>query len=166
MGFIYKDRVPELIKGYPTRVNTNDIYEGRLSSDSSEGVFGDVVLFADKGFYKVADKTNTITSASQIAGVIQATNVKLDMTYGGGVASEVKTEKGGAFNRLVKGFIALELKAETNLATIVNGAKVGLTSDGKCELTTAESAIATDWVFTGVTSTDDSGRLLAEVEVK
>ena len=166
MGFIYKDRVPELIKGYPTRVNTNDIYEGRLSSDSSEGVFGDVVLFADKGFYKVADTTNTITSASQIAGVIQATNVKLDMTYGGGVASEVKTEKGGAFNRLVKGFIALEVKDKTDPSTLINGALVGLTSDGKVELSTAEGAVATTWLFTGVTCTDDSGRLLAEVEVK
>lgn len=166
MGLIYKDRVPELIKGYPTRINTDDIYEGRLSSDSSEGVFGDIVLFADKGFYKVANATDTITSASQIAGVIRATNVKLDTTYGGGIASEVKIEKGGAFNRLVKGFIALEVKSDTDLSTLVNGALVGLTSDGKVELSTAEGAVATEWRFTGVTSTDESGRLLAEVEVK
>lgn len=166
MSLILKDKIPYLMKGYPTVSDKYDVRGATLSSTSEEGHFGDVVKFNGDGFFTIASTTNTIAKATDVAGVLLATNVKLITDFFNGSSMNVATKSGEAFNLMTKGFVALEVKSGTDLTTLKEGLQVGLTTDGKVELTTATGAVAMPWYFTGITETLDDGTLLAEVEMR
>lgn len=166
MGLILKDRISALMKGYPTVSDKYDVKPATLASSSEKGHFGDIVKFNGDGFYTVASATNTITKATDVAGVLLATNVKLIEDFFNGSSMTVTTNPGEAFNLCFKGFVALELNKGTDLTTIKDGLQVYLTPAGKATLSTTASAIAMPWYFTGVTETLGDGTLLAEVEMR
>mgnify|MGYP007043619642 CR=1 FL=1 len=165
MGLILKDKLQALMKGYPTVSDKYDVRGATLSAASATGHFGDLVKADGNGFFTVVTATNTVTKATDVAGVLLATNVKLVTDFFGGSSAEALTRPGEAFNLCFKGFVALELKADTVLTTIKEGLQVGLTADGKAELSTVAGAVVMPWFFTGVTETDEQGRLLAEVKI-
>lgn len=167
MGMILKNKLPSLQLGKYTEIgpDRNIIETGTISTTSAEGKAGDLVKFATDGTFVVVDGTNTITKVSEVAGVILSPYARLVTDFFGGVKAETIFRKGEAFDRYVKGKIALELDSALNdFSTIKPNTPVYLTSKGKVT-TTSASNIATDWTFTGVTETDDAGRKLVEVFV-
>lgn len=166
MGLILKDKISALMKGYPTVSDKYDVKPASLASTSAAGHFGDIVKYNGDGFYTVASTDNTITKATDVAGVLLATNVKLIEDFFEGSSMTAITHPGEAFNLCFKGYVALELAAGTDLTTIKDGAQVGLTAAGKATLSTTASTIAMPWYFTGVTETATDGTLLAEVEMR
>lgn len=164
MSLILNNKIPSLMKGYPTVSDKYDVRGATLSADSTDGHFGDVIVYNGDGFFNVA---TAITKSSDVAGVLLATNVKLITDFFNGSSMNVVTKAGEAFNLMTKGFVALEVKTGTDLSTLKEGLQVGLTADGKLVLSTTTSAIAmSNWYFTGVTETLDDGTLLAEVEIR
>lgn len=166
MGLIIKDKIASLMKGYPTVSDKYDVRGATLALTSAEGHFGDIVKYNGDGFFTVVNSTNTIAKATDVAGVLLATNAKTITDFFKGSSATVVTEPREAFNLCVKGFVALEVKAGTDLTTLKEGLQAGLTTDGKLTLTSTSGAIAVDWFFTGVTETLDDGTLLAEVEMR
>lgn len=165
MGLILKDKLDVLMKGYPTVSDKYNVRGATLQHDSPVGHFGDIIKFGDGGFFKVVNSTDTLTAATEVAGVLLATNVKLVDVFGGGNSAEAPTYPDEAFNLMLDGYVALELKEGTDLTTIKEGLQVGLTAEGKLELSTESGAVVVPWYFTGITFTDDEGRLLAEVDM-
>lgn len=166
MGLIIKDKITSLFKGYPTVSDKYDVRGATLAATSAEGHFGDIVKYNGDGFFTVVTSTNTIAKATDVAGVLLATNVKVITDFFKGSSMNVATEPREAFNLCVKGYVALEVKAGTDLSTLKEGLQAGLTTDGKLVLSTTASAIAVNWFFTGTTETLDDGTLLAEVEMR
>lgn len=166
MSLIIKDKISALMKGYPTVSDKYDVRGATLASTSAEGHFGDVVKYNGDGFFTVANSTNTVTKTTDVAGVLLATNVKVITDFFKGSSMNVATRAGEAFNLMVKGFVALEVKTGTDLTTLKEGLQAGLTADGKLELSTASGAVVMPWYFTGITETLGDGTLLAEVEMR
>lgn len=158
MGLIKgKNGIQKMIIGYPTVSDKYDVAPATLEG-SSFVYNGDVVMFGSAaGLYK---KAASLTAASQIAGIVLATNVKVPSTYPA-PAGSVATQTGDAFNLIVKGFIAVELDGGADLSACKEGATVYCTSTGK--LTNVDTSnIATSWKFTGIVETQ-STKKVAEI---
>lgn len=172
MGLILKDKLNELMCGYPTVSDKYNVRGATLSTASATGYFGDIVKFGKDGYFTVASATNTISAASEVAGVLAATNVKLVTDFGAGYSAKAATKPGEAFNLMVSGYVALpvdipaESTAQKVLATIKEGADAKLTAAGKVTAKSDTSgAIDMGWKFTGITCIDAAGTALAEVLV-
>lgn len=149
MGLILKDKIPALMKGYPTMSDKYNVIGGILQGDTASP-FGDILLYGDyTGYYKAP--SGAIAAVTDIAGINLATNVKLltDWANPNGVV-EVKT--GEALNLLLNGYCAVELDSTAVDTDIVaNKAVAVLLATGK--LTTTGVADATDlpgYKFTGI----------------
>ena len=159
MGLIKgKSGIQKLLVGYPTMSDKYDVMPATLSG--ADVVNGDVVMFtSDHSVYK---KAASITDASQLAGIVLATNVKVATTYPAN-SMNVPTKSGEQFNLVVKGFIAVELDSGADLNSATEGTTVYVTSAGK--LTTVSSSnVATNWRFTGVTETHGLAKV-AEIKM-
>lgn len=163
MSLIIKDKIKQLMRGYPTVSDKYNVEGGII--EGTDGVnFGDMVVYGSTtGYYK---KATALTDVNEFAGFVLATNVKLEDTWGGENKGPV-TYPGEAFNLFMNGFIALSLKSDATLAQIKNGAKVAVVL-ATAELTTADK-IATDTIvelpdyeFTGIYE-KQGATLLAEV---
>jgi hypothetical protein len=163
MGLILKDKITQLMKGYPTVSDKYNVWPGTLAGSVS-AKFGDVLIYSStsKGYYEVP--TGTIT-LDQIAGINVSTNVKLVQPWGDPNAEAV-VAPGEALNILYDGFVAVELDSSAVKEKITAGAKVAiLLATGK--LTTSGVAGATDlpnYYFTG--TYDDGSKIIAEICVK
>lgn len=175
MGLILKDKLQELMRGYPTVSDKYNVRGGTLASTSDVGHFGDLVAFNGDGFFTVVDEAHPLSDISQLAGVLLATNVKVTPDFFGGYTAEAPTMPGEAFNLAVSGYIALPVavegtddaeptKAEKEAvaATITEGSDAKITADGKVS---PEGTLDAGWKFTGITCIDMRGELLAEVKV-
>ena len=147
MGLIYgKSGIPKLMVGYPTVSDKYDVGPAVLEGDTP--IYpGDVVMYGSaSGAYLPA---SSLEDASEIAGIALATNVKVPTAYPA-PQGPVAYQPGEAFGLLVRGFVAVELDADADLADATEGAPVYVTAAGKCT-TVSTSNIATPWKFMGIT---------------
>lgn len=142
MGLIIKDKMPGLIKGYPT---VSDKYNvtGAVITGNTDIKFGDPLVWVDgvanpDGYYvKSGVGVGAITAADDFAGFAISTNVKLAEGFPG---TEVLTKPGEAVNLLINGYIAVEFDSAETVANIKPNAKVYITANGA--LTTANAGNA------------------------
>ena len=157
MGLIIKNKIQELMQGYPTISDKYDVAPAVLEGDVGVVAGAPVTLGTEAGRYKACG-----TAADMVAGFVLATNVKLPLTYpaAAGVQEYVA---GDAFNLMFKGFIAVPLDTTAVADNIANGKAVAMLAGGK--LTTTGVAAATDIpgaFFTGC-KTVVKGVTLAEI---
>lgn len=162
MSLIIKDKFPLFKVGYPTVSDKYNVLGGIfVSNDDTVAVkFGDLVKFSGTtGYY---EKATGLTAASDVAGFVVATNVKLANEYPG-VSVEVKP--GEAFNLLLDGFIAAKLDSSAVADDVKPNAQVYVTVNGA--LTTAEQTniALPNYRFTGQKENQDSA-IVAEIYVK
>lgn len=168
MSLILKDKIPSLMKGYPTVSDKYDVRGATLSSESTEGHFGDIIVYdtENAGFFKVAE---TITSETDVAGVLLATNVKLITDFFNGSSMNVTTKPGEAFNLMTKGFVAMKLidnDGELSKLTIGENVGVSYIGAGVCATTTERAVSMSNWYYTGTSETLDDGTILVEIEIR
>lgn len=163
MSLIIKDKIKQLMRGYPTVSDKYNV-EGGIVEGDTPLAFGDMVAYGSTtGYYK---KATALKSVDEIAGFVLATNVKLEDIWCGENKGPV-TYPGEAFNLFMNGFIALSLKSDATVAQIKNGAKVAVVL-ASAELTTADKLAASTIVelpgyeFTGIYE-KQGATLLAEV---
>lgn len=161
---IIKDKIQELMKGYPTVSDKYDV-AGAVLAGSTAVQFGDLVkLSSTAGYFEAAAGATTI---DEIGGFAVATNVKLAQDWPG---TTVQINPGEAFNLLIKGFMAIELDADATASYIAANKQVCvILSTGK--VTTADKYDSTttpylpNVVFTGVKELRNS-KYIAEIYVK
>lgn len=158
MGFILKDSVPMMMKGYPTVSDKYDVQGGVLVGTESVE-FGQLVKYSGTtGYYEAISATNTVADG-EVAGFVVATNVKLATSWPGD-DSAVVTKVGEAFNLLLRGNIAVELTSDL---TIKEAETVYCTSAGAIT-NVSTGNIKLPATFTGLKETHD-GKILAEIRV-
>lgn len=174
MSLIIKDKLTELMKGYPTVSDKYNVRGAVLAADSAAGHFGDIIKIKGDGYFTVVNEDNTLTAASEVAGVLLATNVKLVTDFFGGYSAEAVTNPTEAFNLMLDGYVALPVKVagasdiptlaeiKAVLEEIKEGDDAKLTEDGKIS---KDGTIDMGWKFTGITCVDEKGEGLAEVLV-
>ena len=165
MGLIIKNKIQQLMRGYPTISDKYDVAPAVLEGAGTVTAGAPVTLGSIAGRYKASTlMTDTV------AGFVLATNVKVPDTYP--ASTELQTYgEGEAFNLMIRGFIACPLDSGATTAEMVNGKQVALMAGGK--LTTADkatggSATATvipDAYFTGCIETVN-GEVLAEISFR
>lgn len=166
MGLIINKQIPMFMRGYPTVSDKYNVAGGTLTG-LAPVKFGDLVKFsATKGYFE-AIPAGTITAqnaATTIAGVVVATNVKLNTVWPEG---GVQVEPGEAFNLLVNGFVAIELATGAKEAEIVPNGPVHVDANGAFTTPTGTGHIAAlpNVVFTGMTELHGTKRF-AEIYVK
>lgn len=162
MGLIIKDHIKKFIKGYPTVSDKYNV-SGAVLTGTQPVEFGDLVGFSDtKGYF---EKLTAVTAASDVAGIVLATNVKLNLQWPEG---NVQTLPGEAFNLLVNGFVAVELDATAVEANVLANKPVYVTPTAT--LTTEAGASNANFalpntVFTGEVE-KQGNKLLAEIYIK
>lgn len=157
MSLIIKNKIQELMQGYPTISDKYDVAPAVLEGDTAVMAGAPVTLGSTAGRYKAC-----ATAADVVAGFILATNVKLPNTYPASTQEQTYVS-GDAFNLMIKGFLAVPVDSSATADNIANGKKVALLADGK--ITTSGTASATDIpgaYFTGCKETV-RGVLLAEI---
>lgn len=167
MGLIIKDKLQELMKGYPTVSDKYNIAGAVLEGDYAVG-FGELVQFGTtKGYFEAINASNPISAITDVAGFTLATNVKLAENWPG---TTVQINPGEAFNLVVNGFLAVELDSGATTSYITPNAGVAvifasgkLTTSDKVSSTTIE--LLPNVVFTGVTEVVNGVRY-AEIYVK
>lgn len=164
MGLIIKDKIPSFIVGYPTISDKYDVLPAVLDG-TSPVKFGDLVVYSGtKGYYT---KPTTITAATQIAGFVVATNVKLAEDWPG---KTVQVNPGEAFNLLFKGFMAVELGSTVTIASVVAGAQVAVTATGAIvEHKSSGTFDVPNCYFSGQyenVGTDSSPKYIAEIYIR
>lgn len=167
MGLIIKDHIKKFIKGYPTVSDKYNV-SGAVLSGNAPVEFGDLVGFADtKGYFK---KLTAVTKVEDIAGIVVATNVKLNLEWPEG---KVQTLPGEPFNLLIDGFIAVELDAKAVEANVLANKPVYVTptatfttevNDGAAQNPVANFKLP-NAVFTGEVE-EDGDKLIAEIYIK
>lgn len=157
MGLIIKNKLTQMFKGYPTVSDKYNVQGGIL--EEGEIVYGDFLTNGSAtGFYKKAE-----AATDKILGIALAQNVKVPNVYPAGPNYEVTTVAGETVNLLVRGFVAVELKAGD---TPAEGDAVGLAVvDGTVVATTDTTNALENSYFTGVTETV-KGVLLAEISYR
>ena len=164
MGMIIKDKLQQLMKGYPTVSDKYNVSGGILTGNTA-AKFGDLVKRSGTpGYFEAITGAVTV---NDVAGFILATNVKLTENWPG---TTVQVNPGEAFNLLVNGFIAIELDSEANLAAVIPNSSVALIlATGK--LTSADKIDSStivalpNCVFTGISETHGTAKF-AEIYVK
>lgn len=157
MGLIIKDKIQELLKGFPTVSDKYNVLPAVLDGNTAVN-FGDVVVYSGTdGYYT---KPATITAASQVAGFVVATNVKLPENYPGTI---VQVNPGEAFNLLHSGYLAVEVDEGATDKNIAANKKVAVLANGKITTSGTTDSIDLDGVvFTGTKETV-GGVTLAEI---
>lgn len=161
MNLIIKDKIPMFMVGYPTMGDKYNITGGILAG-SDPVKFGDLVMFADGGYYK---KVNNATSVNDIAGFVMATNVKLAEGFATNV---VQVNPHEAFNLVLGGsWLAVETEEADGDDIKPNGAVYVDLSNGKLYASTGEGHTNTlpGVVFTGTYELHGT-KVVAEIIVK
>lgn len=162
MGLIIKDKIPMFIIGYPTVSDKYNVQGGVLDSNSAVVQFGDLVKFGSTtGYYSAA---STLAAATDIAGFVLATNVKLALDWPA-TSAGVKTLPGEAFNLLINGFLAVGLDASAVQANIKPNTQVYATTTGKITTVATSNFAIPGAVFTGMSELHGT-QIVAEVYVK
>ena len=157
MAMIIKDKLQMLMKGFPTVSDKYNVLPAVLDGTAPVN-FGDVVVYSTtNGYYT---KPATITAATQVAGFVVATNVKLPENYPG---TTIQVNPGEAFNLLHSGYLAIELDSGAVDANVAAGKGVAVLPSGKITTAGVSTAIAlTNVTFTGTKETVN-GKRYAEI---
>lgn len=163
MGLIIKDKIRKMIKGFPTVSDKYNIGGATLAGTDAVH-FGDLVGYGTvQGTYK---KLSTVTAATDVAGIVVGTNVKLADVP----SNDVKVYPGEAFNLLIDGFVAVQLASTADTDDITPNAAVAVNATGG--ITTPQTSGTfnlPNTVFTGTwenIGTATSPVILAEIYVK
>lgn len=154
MSLIIKNKIQELMQGYPTISDKYDVAPAVLEGATAVKAGAPVTLGSTAGRYKACAAASDV-----VAGFVLATNVKLPDTYPASTQDQTYVS-GDAFNLMFKGFLAVPVDSEATEANIANGKKVALLAGGK--ITTSGTASATDIpgaYFTGCTEVVGGVRL-------
>lgn len=135
MNLIIKNKIQELMQGYPTISDKYDVAPAVLEGATAVAVGAPVTLGSTAGRYKAC-----ALAADVVAGFVLATNVKVPATYPAAGVQEYVA--GDAFNMMFKGFIAVPLDTTAVANNIANGKAVAMLAGGK--LTTSGVSGATD----------------------
>lgn len=162
---IIKDKIQELMKGYPTVSDKYNVAGGTLTGNTPVQ-FGELVKkSATKGYFESA--AGGVADVYELGGFVLATNVKLAQEWPG---TTVQVNPGEAFNLFVSGFMAIELDSAATLSEITaNGEVCVILASGK--VTTSDKynegtiEILPNVVFTG-TYEEVGGKILAEIYLK
>lgn len=167
MSLIIKDKIKKFIVGYPTVSDKYNV-SGATLTGTQPAQFGDLVGYSEtKGYF---EKLTAVTKAADVAGIVLATNVKLNLTWPEG---NINVMPGEAFNLLINGFIAVKLDAAATEAKVLPNAQVYVTpsatltteiNDGAESNPVANFALP-NVVFTGEVE-EQNGVLIAEIYVK
>lgn len=165
MGLIIKDKIQELLKGYPTVSDKYNVAGATLTGNTPVQ-FGELVKkSATKGYFESA--AAGVADVYDLGGFVLATNVKLAQDWPGTV---VQVNPGEAFNLFVSGFMAIELDSAATVSEITANAEAcvilatgKVTTSDKFNEGTIE--ILPNVVFTG-TYEIVGGKLLAEIYLK
>lgn len=163
MGLIIKNKINELMKGYPTVSDKYNVAPMTLTGNTAVG-FGELVKYATNK--QMAQAITGAVTVADIAGFTVAQNVKLITEWPG--QGEAKVQPGEALNLLVNGFIAIKLAASAVEADIIPNAVVKLVlADGTVTTSSVSQGTATlpNVVFTG-TYEKHGDDVLAEIYVK
>ena len=157
MAMIIKDKLQMLMKGFPTVSDKYNVLPAVLDGTAPVN-FGDVVVYSTTdGYYT---KPATITAATQVAGFVVATNVKVPENYPG---TTIQVNPGEAFNLLHSGYLAIELDSGAVDANVAAGKGVAVLPSGKITTAGVSTAIAlTNVTFTGTKETVN-GKRYAEI---
>lgn len=166
MGLIINNEIQKLMNGYPTVSDKYNVTGGTLAG-STAVKFGEPVQFSSTAGY-FESVYGGVTAATDIAGFVLATNVKLNETWPMG---QVQVNPGEAFNlTLPDTFMAVELDSDATLASATaNSAVHIILATGK--LTTVDKYSAStivplsNVVFTGVTELQGTKKV-AEIYIK
>lgn len=164
MGLIIKDKIQQLMKGYPTVSDKYNVAGGQLTG-SYPAHFGELVQKSSStGYFEAINSSNTVSAVGDLGGFVVATNVKLAQDWPG---TTVQVNPGEAFNLLVNGFIAVELSANAVGTDITMNAAVYFDANGAITTTSDATKIAAipNTVFTGLVETQGSKKF-AEIYVK
>ena len=124
MSLIIKDKIAQLMRGYPTVSDKYNV-QGGINEGPEALTFGDMITFGSQtGYYK---RATSLKKIDEFAGFVLATNVKLEDTWFGTNLFGPQTVAGEAFNVFMNGFIAITLKSDTDVSKIKEGTKVGVT---------------------------------------
>lgn len=157
MAMIIKDKLQMLMKGFPTVSDKYNVLPAVLDGTAPVN-FGDVVVYSTTAGYYT--KPATITAATQVAGFVVATNVKLPENYPG---TTIQVNPGEAFNLLHSGYLAVELDSGAVDANVAAGKGVAVLPSGKITTAGVSTAIAlTNVTFTGTKETVN-GKRYAEI---
>lgn len=167
MGLIIKNKIKKFIPGYPTVSDKYNV-SGAVLAGTLPVEFGDLVGFsATKGYF---EKLTAVTKAADVAGIVLATNVKLNLQWPEG---NVYTLPGEAFNLLVNGFIAVKLDSAAVEASVLPNAQVYVTPAAKLTTQTNDGAAqnpVANFALPGVVFTGEVEKqgdvLVAEIYVK
>lgn len=154
MSLIIKNKIQELMQGYPTISDKYDVAPAVLEGDTAVKAGAPVTIGSTAGRYKAC-----AAASDTVAGFVLATNVKLPDTYPASTQDQTYVS-GDAFNLMFKGFLAVPIDAGATVANIANGKAVALLAGGK--ITTSGTASATDIpgaYFTGCTEVVGGVRL-------
>lgn len=168
MSLIIKDKIQQLMIGYPTLANKYDVVPAMLEGETPADWGTPMMYGSETGRYVPLASASAITD---LAGFVMSTNVQVPTTY---PAPEVRHARPGeAFNLFVgHGGIALKLTtAVTTLTEIKEGMPVAIRfSDGALGTKTAISTGTVEAIpnahFTGVYEnhgTTDTPVYVAEV---
>lgn len=183
MSLIIKNKIQELMQGYPTISDKYDVAPAVLEGDTAVKAGQLVSMGTTAGRYTNLKTGSGITTAAlaQIAGFVLASNVKVPNTYPASTVDQTYVA-GDAFNLMIRGFIAVPLATkfadETQGATerekVKNGGQVAVFLDGPLAgqmtyhgatdgQTSAKTAVDVPGAyFTGLTEVVD-GVCLAEI---
>ena len=166
MGLIIKNKLPSLMRGYPTISDKYDVAPAVLEGSTTVAAGSPVALGSTAGRYTAFGASAAITD---FAGFVLASNVKVPNTYPASTVDQTYSE-GEAFNLMIKGFIAVPVKlgdAETisngqQAYIMVGGVAAGaITISGHTEASGSATALPGVY-YTGLTETVN-GQLLAEI---
>lgn len=121
MSLIIKNKIQQLLKGYPTVSDKYDVAPAVVEDGSGNVKAGELVIFGSTtGRYK---KPTANFTAANVAGFVLATNVKVPGVYPANGVQEYAANE--AFNLMFKGFIAIEIDLGDKATTdIKEGAQV------------------------------------------
>jgi hypothetical protein len=111
MSLIIKDKIQQLMIGYPTVSDKYNVSGGILAGTDNV-YFGDLVKVSGTAGY--FEKAVSLSSVADIAGFVLATNVKLAEGFPGTTPA---TKPGEAFNLMINGFMAVELDSGASIET-------------------------------------------------
>ena len=113
MSLIIKNKIQELMQGYPTISDKYDVAPAVLEGATAVKAGQLVSMGTTAGRYTSLKTGSGITTAAlaQIAGFVLATNAKVPNTYPASTVDQTYVA-GDAFNLMIRGFIAVPLGAK------------------------------------------------------
>ena len=159
MALIIKDKIKKFIVGYPTVSDKYNV-SGAVLTGVQPVEFGDLVGFSTtKGYF---EKLTSVSAATDVAGIVLATNVKLNLQWPEG---NVQTLPGEAFNLLVNGFVAVKLDTAAVEGHVLANKPVYVTPQATLTTEEASNFALPNVVFTGEVE-KHGDTLVAEIYVK